>query len=282
MKKFIGIIMLLSGLMGLGVSIGGIVVGRQVVDNITGQLTQSVNSSTDNLETIEETLLLTKATLVDVYNGLSTVEQTAQNASATIYQTGPLLDQVSQIASRDVPASLDAVQAALPNIAEVATNIDQALKTIDAFQFSQSILGFPLQFDLGIDYNPPAPIDESINQMSVSLDQLSSGFRSLDQNIDVSNQNLQTLSQNVLTISQDLQLVNKRLAQFSPLIDEYIKIINNIQDGLSQSQSRLTAQMEMVKLGITVLMVWIGLAQVVPLYFGWQFITERSPKASEA
>lgn len=281
MKRLIGAVMLLSGLLGLGVSAGGIMVGRQVVDNITTQLQFALVSSSENLETTKETLLLSKTTLVDVYNGLSTVEQTAQNASVTIYQTGPLLDQVSQIASQDVPDSLDTVQAALPNIAEVATNIDSALKTIDAFQFNQSILGFPLQFDLGIDYNPPAPIEDSINQMSVSLDELSTGFRSLEQNITVSNQNLQTLSQNVLTISQDLQTVNQRLAQFAPLIDDYVKLINTIQDSLAQAQTRVADQMEMVKLGITVLMVWIGLAQVVPLYFGWQFLTGKGQSASD-
>jgi hypothetical protein len=62
-QRIIGVLLLLVGLIGLGLSIGGIVVGRQVVDNLGAALATTLASTSSNLDTVEATLQQAKATL---------------------------------------------------------------------------------------------------------------------------------------------------------------------------------------------------------------------------
>ena len=65
-KRLLGIILLLVGLSGVAFSIGGVIVSRQLVDNVGMALAESLTLTSESLNTVHETLQVTKSTVSEV------------------------------------------------------------------------------------------------------------------------------------------------------------------------------------------------------------------------
>ncbi|MCI0581037.1 MAG: hypothetical protein L0332_20330 [Chloroflexi bacterium] len=274
LRRVLGIVMLLIGISGVALSVVGVIIGRQVVGDIGQGLETSLSLTSQSLDTVNDSLALTKTTVGQVKDGLETVEETAMNVSQTISDTRPLLDQVTQVATNDVPNGLEAVEATIPQMAEVAGIIDRTLRTLSAFRVERTILGIDLGFDLGVDYDPEVPFDESVNQIGESLEGMPERLRGLEVYMDVTNNNLALIGDNIDTIATDLHTINSSMAQIEPLLDDYIRLVTETNDLIRQTRSSMSEQLRLVKLGVTILFTWLGLTQIAPIYLGWGLLTE--------
>lgn len=277
MRKALGIVILATGVLGIILSIAGIIAGRRLVDSMGQGLQSNLTTTLDSLETVKETLILTKLTVGQLSEGLSTVEDTMDNVSIAIDDTRPLLQQSSSVTTEQLPASIEAFQETMPALVEVAGTIDDTLRTLDAFNVRRSILGIPLDFDLGVEYDPEMPFDESVSDLGASLEGVPQQLRSLRQHIETTNDNLRTMSRNVSSISSDLGTINRSISRVEPLLDEYIAIITELSDSTRQARLLLQRQIGQVKFVLTVAMIWLGLTQIAPLYLGWELATGRRP-----
>ena len=273
LRRITGFVLLLIGLGGVALSIYGFTQVDTVVDTVASALDGTLGLTAESLTTVEDTLSLAQTTIVDVNAGLVTVEETAVNLSQTINDTKPLLEQVNTIASQDAPDSIEAVQLAIPDVAEVAGVIDDTLVTLNNFEIDEEILGFQIQYDLGVDYQPTQSFDETVNELGNSLDGLPEQLRSLEPSLTSASDNLDTVSQNILAISGDLGTINNNIAEVEPLLGEYIGIVNEIDTTLGDTRTTIQSQLETVKTALKVVMVWLGFMQFSLLYLGWDLIT---------
>lgn len=282
-RRIIGLVLVLIGIGGVGLSIAGVIVGRDIVDEIGDNVLGNLELTSEGLTAVQDTLILAKVALIDVNNGLDTVERTAVGVSVAISDTQPLVDQVILIASDDLPESIEAIEAALPGLVQVAGAIDRTLTTLSNFRIDETVplIGFSIQFDLGIDYDPDVPFDESVALLGESLDGLPDRLRSLDQSLQTSSENLGTISEDVLQLSQDLNTINARLAEVDPLLDEYIRIVQDTNDRARFTRLSMQAQLEMIKSIVTIAAIWFGLNQLVPIYVGWEMMAGRFGKNRE-
>lgn len=286
-RKLIGVLLLLIGLLGLVFSVVGVVVGRQAIDEMGSAIDTALSRTLVSLDTASNTLVLTKSTFEQVKNGLDTVGVTADNVAQTLRDTQPLLDSVSTVAASDIPDSLEAIQNSIPGVADAAGTIDDTLRTLSAFEVERAIFGIPIRFDLGINYDPEVSLDDSVRQIGHSLDGMPDSLRTLKSDLDVANDNLETVSTNINSIASDLEALGENVEQIEPLVDEYIQLISDIGQLLNQTQEELDSQLETVKLIITLLFIWIGLNQVIPLYLALDIFTskrredEKTPKPAE-
>lgn len=274
-RRILGFFMLFIGLSGVALSIGGALVTRRLVDNVGQALDQSLQRVSGSLDTVLDTLDLTETTVGDVNGSMETVGAAAVNLAQTINQTRPLLDQVNQIASNDVPDSIEAVQETIPTVAEVAGTIDTTLRVLNDFRIDQTILGFPIQYDLGIDYAPTASFDESITAIGASLDGIPDRLRTLEVYLNVADENMESISQDIFLIAGDLKTINGRVADVQPLLGEYTRLITQVNDNISEARASLSSQLEQFKLALIILFVWVGLTQAVPIYLGWELLRGR-------
>jgi len=275
LRRIAGLILLIVGVSGVAIAIGGFIVMDQVVDAVGSTLDSTLNITTDSLGTVENTLSLAQTTIGDVNASLDTVEVTADSLAKTLADTGPMLVQVTQIVSEDAPDSIEAVQAAIPNVAEVAGVIDDTLITLNSFKIDEKILGFELKYDLGIDYEPTVPFDETVTELGTSLDGLPEQLRSLEPSLVSTSENLDSVSENISTIADDLHTINGRIAEVDPLMDEYIGLIGDINSTIGETQTIIGLQLDTAKLVLKVVMVWLGLMQFAMLYLGWDLMTRK-------
>jgi methyl-accepting chemotaxis protein len=274
-RRTLGLVMLLIGVLGLVLSIAGATYGYRLIDNFGDGLKSSLDLTSQSLDTVKETLFLAKTTLGQANDGLDMVAGAANDLSETISQTRPLLGEIAQVVSHDVPDSVEAVQTAVPYMAQAAATIDDTLTFLSNLRIEQRILGYPIYFDLGIDYAPEVSLEESINRIGYSLEGIPPRLRGLAVYIDTTNGNLETISQDIMVMSRDLDTINSSIADIAPLLDDYVRIVTEISDSIRQTRASLSQQLYMVKLVVTMVVVWIGLTQIAPLYLGWELVTGR-------
>ena len=272
-RRISGFVLLLIGLIGVLLSIGGIVYSGRAVDAVVKILDDTLGLTGDSLATVEDTLDLARGTIGDVNASLVTVEETADSLAKTIADTQPLLDEVAQIAGEDAPNSIESVQEAIPAVAEVAGVIDSTLLTLNDFKIEEDILGFQLNYDLGVNYAPTTPFDETVAGLGTSLDGFPDRLRELEPSLTAANDNLGSVSENIYAVSDDLAVINGRVAEVDPLLGQYIGIVQQISGTLGSTQSAVQAQVPNAKLVLKVLFAWFGFLQFSLLYLGWDLMT---------
>ena len=203
---------------------------------------------------------------------IQTVQTKALDFSVTITETRHFLGNVNEVATVNVPESLDAFQEAIPNIAEVAGGIDDAMTALSNFTFATQLLGVDLGFDLGISYAPAVPFDETITQLGASLEGLPESLRTLDTEIQVTSDNLVVISQDVEKLSADIGNINAQLRRFDPVVDGYIKTVSDLRFSANQARQNIDQQMASLKMGINFIFLWLALMQITPLYLGSKLI----------
>jgi ABC-type transporter Mla subunit MlaD len=279
-RRLLGLIILLATLVVLAVLIATAYYFGPVMDQVGTSVDNGLALSVETLETVMATLTQTEAVLVSVNDTMDTAAQTTLNLSTTIADTIPLLEQVAVVVSDQLPANVEAIQASVPNIAAVATVVDNTLTRLSAFEINQTIpIPFnpiQIQYDLGIEYNPEEPFGDSIEQLGTSLEGLPEELRSLRGELEVSAANLEILSADLDTASGDIEAINAELANFIPLLEQYVSLLDRVITGVKQTRADVANNLEMIKLVGTVLPIALALTQLAPLVVGWDLLTARN------
>ncbi len=273
LRKIAGLVLLIIGLLGVLLSIGGIVYSGRAVDAVVKVLDDTLGLTGGSLATVEDTLALARGTIGDVNVSLVTVQETADSLAKTLADTQPLLEEVAQITGEDAPESIESVQEAIPAVAEVAGVIDDTLITLNEFKIEEEILGFELNYDLGVNYAPAVPFDETVSGLGTSLDGFPDRLRELEPSLTAANENLGMVAANIYAVSDDLAVINGRVAEVDPLLGDYIGIVQNINGTIGTTQSTVQAQASNVKLALQLIFAWLGFLQFSLLYLGWDLMT---------
>lgn len=278
MKRIVGGIMFVVGIMGVILAGLGFYFGRDVIDQIGNGLNSGLVLALDSLDTIQDTVALTKTAVTEAGSTIETVEKTIGDLSKTIGDTGPLVDQMSVVVTQEVPNSVEAIQASLIPTAEVARQIESALFALSDFSLDRSFLGVELQFDLGIDYEPQEPLDESLLAISDSLDGVAGELRQLEPSLTTNSENVALMSENVALIAKDIASINAVVADINPLLDQYGTTFTQLEDAILQVQANLDTYLQFAKIVLTVLMLWLAVLNSASLVLGYEMVTGQLDK----
>ena len=278
MKRLLGAILFVVGIIGVVLAFLGIYFGLDAIDQIGAGLNSGVDLALDSLATIQDTVTLTKTAVDEAYNSIQTVEKTAADMSTTIGDTGPLVDQMSVVVAQEIPNSVEAIQSSLVPAAEVAKQMDNTLLALSAFSLDQSFLGFDLQFDLGIDYQPEEPLDESLLSIGSSLDGVADELRNLEPLMATNSGNVALMSDNVALIAEDIASINTVIADITPLLDQYAATFTQLENGLLRLQTDLDNYLQIAKIVLIVLMLWLAVMQTTAVVLGYEMVTGQLDK----
>lgn len=281
LKRITAIVFLLIAILGLAIAIGGIYYSGKVINDIGAGLETTMDLTLESLDTMTESLELTKNTIGQFGDSLDTVSQVAINVSQTISYTRPTVDQVTVVATQDVPASLETIQAAIPNVAEAAGVVDDTLRLLSAFKLERQVFGIPLNFDLGINYEPENPLDETLLALGDGLEGVPEELRGLQPNMEAASENLAVIGQNLDVIGQDLDQMITFVSDFEILLDEYLSLIGDTKDLVNQTKDQLSEQIGTVKLFAAAVFIWLVLFQIVPLYLAYDSFRAGEVKITE-
>jgi hypothetical protein len=280
-RQIFGAFLILLGVAGIMLAVMGARSAQQTVNGLGESVEISLDLVIDSLDTVLDSLLLTQDALADVEAAMTRVEGTAVNVSTALESTDPIIDEMRLITTQDLPNSIEAIEQAVPDAVQAADAIDTTLTTLNRFEINTSILGFPIQYDLGINYDPAVPFSVSVQEIGTSLDGLPERLRGLEQDFSDTQSNLQIISQDMDDLSGDLTAINQQIAGITPLVNDFIRIVTDGADNLRLIKGQINDQVATVNTIITLGMVWLVLSQVVPLYLGYELIMGRLSPGDE-
>lgn len=285
-RRILGLIMLLTGLTLLVLSLAGAYLAGDALAGLADGVSQTLAAASHSLDAAHDTLALARDSISDVDGGLATAVSATASVAQTLNDSRPLIDNVATVTTQEVPEAVEGIQAALPNMIEVAAVIDRTLTTLSSVGIDREIpLPFggsiPLSFDLGIDYNPTTPFDESLRTFETSLVGLPESLRGLEDELSATNANLGSLSADLQATSDDLGKINSRIGELGPLLDQYSALIDQISDLVFQIEAQLGPRLELIRLGSIVLLIAFAFSQLAPLYLGWELLTGRRDPTGE-
>lgn len=290
-KRFIGLIITLVSIMGIVVGIAGAVFVRQGIIIAQDQTANVVGGAITAIDTAETTIVTIRNTIAESSNALVTVEQSAINVAFTITSTEPALNQVASVMGNDVAATVETLQTTIPSIIEVASALDDALRTLDGFTTGGQIdfppialpIGPSIQIPsvqlpvlgLGIEYDPETPLDASLDGIEDDLEGVPESMRLLGAELETTGQNIVKLGDDVTAISRDINAINAQVSQLPGQLDDYVESLEVIRSSLDGSSPQIRQQLEYIGWGLTVLLIWFALIQIAPLYIGSSLLFGR-------
>jgi hypothetical protein len=267
-QRILGIALLVIAVSGMALGLIGTRTVGSTMDGLTAAVQSSLTLAIDSLTTVGDSLLLAQQTIAEVNNSLKTVQTTADHVAVALDGSQPMVATVAGIAGEDLPQSIASLQAAIPEAAQAAGAIDLTLTTLNRFKIDTSILGFPIQYDLGINYNPTVPFEQSVLAIGSSLDGLPERLHELEVSLLTTAVNLDTVTEDMRLLATDLEGVNNSLAEFDPLIGDYIRLTTEASDNLRLMRGQIEGQANTTKTLINAIMLWLVFSQLVPLYLG--------------
>lgn len=279
-RRILGFIMLLTGLTILVASLAGMFYIGSVIGELTDSIKNTLTLTTQSLDAARSTLDFLMETTGDVGVGLVAAVDATGSAAATMADSGPLIENVSGVVTQEVPEAVEGIQAALPNIIQVAAVIDNTLSTLSRIGIDRDIpLPFggsiPLRFDLGIEYNPEIPFDESLQSFQTSLEGLPESLRGLEGDLSATSENLTNLGGDLQLATDNLGAISARFQEITPLLDQYANLVEELDATIAQVDDNIDQQLRLLQLGVIAGLLLLGLTQLAPIYLGWELITGR-------
>ena len=274
-KRVMGLVLLLVGILGIVVAVMIYQSVLQFMDEASDGIDAALAETLTALDGAQSGLTTTSDTIGALGDTLTTAEVASLRVSQTLSDTQPLLDEAKAIVTQTVPDSLDTVQNTIPEMVAVAGVIDDTLATLSAFQYEQSVLGFDINFGLGVEYEPAIPFDVSIQQVGDSLDGVPQQMRDLGVEVDVTAGNLQLVSDDLEVISADIAAVNSNISELPVALNQINSSLTTTVDQIRNIRNGLPGQVDGLRRGMLIFTLWLGSFQLAPLYLGYELLTGK-------
>lgn len=249
-RKALGLVFILTAAIGMAFSIFGLfevwryrpIVHQAVTENLA-LLSRTLNTTQDGLLVIDQ---MVQNITIDV----ASLESTTQALALTIHDTGPMLDSLSNLTGKDLPAALTATQTSLTSAQGSAQLIDSTLEVLTSIPFS------PVK-----SYKPDVPLHTALSQVSTSLNALPSALANIRASLATGKTNLSAVETELGKISETTKGISTSLAGAQTVIDQYQEIV-------TQLQARVDIAQQSASFWIT------AAAWILSLVFGLLFISQ--------
>lgn len=236
--------------------------------HIKPAVTQKV---TDVLTLFDQTLSITQDGLVVVGQGVQTTRtdvgslQTGIQALAqTLHETGPMLDSLTSVTSKALPAVINSTQSSLAAAQNSAQIIDNLLLTVTSLPF------LPLA-----PYKPDVPLHTALSQVSSSLNSLPSALDSINTSLNDGKANLGILEEQLNSMSETTQGIGNSLDNAQAIIDHYKSVNTQLKAQVETAQSNAANWITIAAWILSFLLVWLLIAQLGLGMLGMEMLLGR-------
>ena len=274
LRSFLGIFVMIAGVLGLVLSLAGLVsvwVVKPAVVTYTSSTIDTLNSSIGTSQDVMEITAQALGATVDSVDALSEMLFTT---ASTLEDTQPVLDELDSIMKTTLPSTFKATTDSLYTAQEAARVLENTIRSLDAFRFLLS--GAPLIGDLVVEpvesYTPEVSLAETLGEIAENLEELPDTFLQMADDLSTTDKNLHSVQLNLVTMSTSVKVISSSLSEYESMViqskssmDEVISILSNIQNNLD-------GILNWVVIVITIFFIWLLAAQVVILSQGWELI----------
>jgi hypothetical protein len=266
-----GIALIVASIGGLGFSIIGLMAIQRVHERAEPALMEQVELAERTLAATAEGLALVETSLSDAAEMADSLESTMANVSRAAGDTVPILDSVGKMVGEQLPATLKATQDTLASVAQSAKLIDDVLAVVTAIPF------------LGLErYNPEAPFHQGLDDVATSLDDIPTSLVTAQEGLDIASGSLEELEGDFATMGESIAGLTTSLEKGESVVVQYQRVVDELQEAVVSVKQGLPKWLQWLRLGLSLVLVWLGIAQIGLLTQGWELIARSRSTGSEA
>jgi ABC-type transporter Mla subunit MlaD len=262
-----GSALIIAGILGLVLSIGGLLVlprlERQVETVALAQievLDRALAASADGLTTAQ-------TSLEQATEALDTLKGVMAGVGQAISDTAPVLDVATELLSEQLPTTIESTQETLASVATSAQIVDDILAGLSAI---------PL---LGLDrYSPEVPLHQGFVDVSEGLDGIPELLIAAGEGLGAGTASLQDVEEGFASMGQSIGEAVTSLESAQSALDDYQDIVGGLQDTLSSVGDSLPGWLRTLRWSLTLVSVWLGIAQIGLITQGWDLLGRRRPR----
>ncbi len=271
-RRFLGVFVMIAGIIGLLLSLAGLVGIWMVKPAITSSLDTTITTLSSTVETSKNTLAITYDALgatIDSVDGLSGMLVTT---AATVEDTQPVLTEVNILMGVTLPETLQAATDSLLTAEQAAQSLESAIVSFETFQ---AIIGATPILNAFVpatqtSYSPEKPLADSLGELAVSIAEIPPSFEVMSTELDNADDNLDSLKGSLETMSQSVSRISGSLEEYQAMIKQSQSSMDNINTILNNVQSNLDRVLTAVTVVLVLFFLWLLAAQVVIFSQGYE------------
>lgn|GEM_PF-3911039 len=217
---------------------------RTSILNTVDTISVSLDASQEILKVVDSSIVQADSSLTDLIGMLSEV-------SLVLESTTGLMLNVSDILVDDLAPVINGTIQGLRGLEKTTLLVDNTLLLVSSIPFFG-----------GERYRPTTPLNQSISQISKDLAEMPVSIRQISVQLDNTSEGLHPILETLNQLSADLSVVQSNLESASFDISEYQLVISEAQTRIYAFQDAFPVYLDGVYIGITLMAVWIVLAQI--------------------
>jgi methyl-accepting chemotaxis protein len=235
-RKIIGITFITAAIIGLILSVGGIVLVWVVRVPLTDNLLNTVDLIGTTLEATNTGLATVDETLSKTISNISTLEITIQTASSAVDDSVPMVETISDLLTTNFPDAIEATQTGLITLQDAARSIER--------------------------YAPEKSFTDSVEDISTSLEPISQSLLDMEGSLTTTKTNMVTIASQLRTISQNIGDLKSSLSDIQLVLEEYQDVIATAQEKVDLIHENMGLFINVTAWIFTIIFVWLGIAQL--------------------
>lgn len=269
LTRIAGIALVSAGIAGLVFAIVGLVVLARVEQNVESTVMEQVRLLDRALAATAEGLVLAEDSLAQAGEAIGALESTLVGAGQTIGDAVPMVDSLAELLGEQLPATVETTQQTLRSVATSANLVDDALAVVTSIPF------------LGLErYNPEVPLHLGLEEVASSLDEIPASLGMGQEGLTSASGNLEGLQAELTTMAGSIRQTAMSLEGAQSVLTQYQEVVADLQTLVASVREGLPGWLRWLRLGLSLALVWLGVAQIGLITQGWELIG-RSRRASE-
>lgn len=270
MTKLMGSLKAFLGVVWIGLLVFFLVYGRRGLGWAEKQMDDVLEITSQNLTDINALLFEIVDVMDMIDQSLGTIEEATTDASISLSETRPILDDTSKVLVQEIPDALDEVQGAMPGVIEAAAVIDDAMTILSRFHYE---IPKPFSEDswvisLGVNYNPVVPLDQALQNLSDKLEGIPDELRGIEDDLNNAKVNLAIISGDLLNVASDLESIQGQVDDINPQIETISGNLTEAQTAMERTQTRFPRTIAVIEKWFIGIMILGMVSQIPSIYFG--------------
>lgn len=272
LRRFLGIFVMLAGIIGLVLSIAGLVGLWLVRPVLTTSITATIQTFSSSVDTSQKTLVITNEALGATVDSVDALSEMLGTTAVTVEDTQPIFSEVNGLMGETLPTTVEAATSSLNAAQEAAKSLEVAIKSFESFRLVIGAIPFLSSFVPPTQqaYNPEKPLADSLGELSTSLEDIPSTFTDISKSIDKADDNLGAIQANLETMSKNTALISDSLKQYQAMISESQSSMERLKTMLTDVQNNLGRILNIATLVLGLFFLWLLAAQAVIFSQGWE------------
>lgn len=261
-SRITGLVLIIAALLGLGVSLAGLIFLGRFSSQVSSSLTGTLDSLSEALTITQDGLDVADGALNDADSALISMTGTLDGVNQSLRGMDPTLDALRTLLGTDLPATIEATQDSLASAETSAKNIDGVLTSLSRIPFLGSLV-----------YNPEVPLNETLAGISDSLDPIPGSLRQAKRGLDTAKTNMDSINTDLDVVVESTGAISTSTAEAQRVVSEYQTLVTSIQTRVEKMQKQLPGQVRLATLAAAIFLIWLGLAQIGLLTQGMEILS---------